>query len=172
MNFTSYNLKRLWEESSEHRILFSDDVNGNFQKFCSIFFSQDGSGNLHSNGLVWIVDDFVGVLFMSEIRSREALLHFSFFDGRLRFDISKEMIRYILNTYEFDRLNVEIVPFASKRVFSFIENLGFRKEGVKRKGMIYKGKKFDLFLYGLLREEFEEQWDTKKVPLEEVQQRA
>jgi hypothetical protein len=185
MSYSIENLRKLWEKSSEHRILFSDDVNGDFHKFCSVFLSQDHYGNISSNGLLWVVDDFVGILFMSDIQTREALLHFSFFDGRLRFDISKEMISYIFDTYEFDRLNAEIVPFASKRLLGiwerdeqgrivcvkegFLDTLGFKKEGSKRKAMLYKNERYDLFLYGLLREEFEEKWDTKKRQLEEVQ---
>jgi len=172
MDYSVENLRKLWEQSKEHRILFSDDVNGDFHKFCSIFMSQDrSSGNLYSNGLIWVVDDFVGILFMSQIRGDEALLHFSFFDGRLRYDISRRMIDYIFSEYRFNRLNAEIVPFASKRVFSFIERLGFKREGKKRKALLYKDERFDLILYGLLREEFYE-WDTKKRPLEEVQLQA
>lgn len=168
MSYTPENLKKLWEKSSEHRILFSDDVNGDFHKFCEIFFSTDYAGNVYSNGLVWVVDDFVGILFMSQIRKDEALLHFSFFDGRLRFDISKKMIDYIFTEYGFERLNAEIVPFASKRVYTFIERLGFRREGKKRKGLLYKGERFDLILYGLIKEDFYT-WDTKKEQSEAVQ---
>jgi hypothetical protein len=148
MDYSSENLRQLWEKSKEHRILFSDDVNGDFNKFCSIFLSRDpSSGTIFTNGLVWVVDDFVGVLFMSQIKRSEAMLHFSFFDGRLRFDISKRMIDYIFTEYNFDRLNSEIVPFASRRVFNFVEQLGFKKEGTKRKGLLYKNEKFDLLLY-------------------------
>lgn len=169
MPFSMENLNSLWEKSKEHRILFSDDVNGDFHKFCEVFLSQDASGNITSNGLVWIVDDFVGVLFMSNIMGTEASLHFSFFDGRLRFDISKKMIEYIFDIYDIERLNVEIVPFASKRVFKFIESLGFKREGRKRKALVYKGEKWDLLLYGLLKEEFNEKWDIMKEQLEEAQ---
>lgn len=163
MEFTPENLSKLWEKSKQHRILFSDDVNGDFHKFCTIFLSQDVHGNINSNGLLWVVDDFVGVLFMSDIRTREASLHFSFFDGRLRYDISREMIRYIFDNYYFDRLNAEIVPFASKRVFGFIEELGFVREGRKRKGLVYKNEKFDLLLYGLLKEDFDDKHSLVEV---------
>lgn len=169
MDYSLDNLRKLWERSREHRILFSDDVNGDFHKFCNIFLSQDVHGNLSTNGLLWVVDDFVGILFMSQIKRKEALLHFSFFDGRLRKDISGRMIEYIFNNYDFSRLNAEIVPFASKRVFNFVESLGFKKEGNKRKALIYKGEPWDLVLYGLLREEFEEKWDTMREQLAEVQ---
>lgn len=172
MDFSLNNLSRLWERSKEHRILFSDDVNGNFHRFCSIFLSWDFEGKLTPNGLLWVVDDFVGILFMSQIKTREALLHFSFFDGRLRRDISVRMIEYIFENYEFDRLNAEIVPFASPRVFNFVESLGFKKEGRKRKAIEYKGGKFDLLQYGLLREEFEEKWVTMKEQLVEEVQKA
>lgn len=170
MDYTIENLRSLWEKSKNHRILFSDDINGDFQTFISLFLFNDLEGNIQTNGLLWVVDDFVGVLFMSEISRREALLHFSFFDGRLRLDISMEMIKYIFDNYKFNRLNAEIVPFASKRVFNFVEQIGFVREGKKRHAMVYKGGQFDLLLYGLLREEFEEKWDTRKEQLVEDQQ--
>lgn len=171
MDFSKENLDQLWQKSKEHRILFSDDVNGDFHTFCNIFLSEDVNGNIISNGLLWVVDDFVGILFMSNIKKREASLHFSFFDSRLRLEISRDMIQYIFENYDFDRLNAEIVPFASPRVFNFIEELGFKREGKKRKAMLYKGEKFDLILYGLLREEFEEKWDTKREQLVVDQQK-
>ena len=170
MEYSLENLSELWNKSKEHRILFSDDINGNFHRFCNVFFSHDMNGNINANGLSWIVDDFVGMLFMSNIKEREALLHFSFFDGRLRFDISANMIKYIFDTYQFDRLNAEIVPFASKRVINFIESLGFKKEGEKRKALVYKNERWNLLLYGLLKEEFEEKWDTMKRQSEVGQQ--
>lgn len=169
MEFDQVNFKKLWEKSKEHRILFTDDVNGNFQKFCSVFFSENIYGQMTPNGLVWVVDDFVGILFMSDIKPREALLHFSFFDGRLRLDIATRMIEYIFKEYNFDRLNAEIVPFANRRVFNFVETIGFKHEGTKRQGLTYMNKKFELLQYGLLREEFEEKWDTKKRQSEAVQ---
>lgn len=169
MDYSLENLRSLWEKSKNHRILFSDDVNGDFGVFCNVFLSQDAAGNLSSNGLAWIVDDFVGILFMSDIKKREALLHFSFFDGRLRRDISMRMIQYLFDNYDLDRLNAQIVPFASDKVFTFVSDLGFKQEGRKRKALVYKGEKFDLVQFGLLREEFEEKWDIKKEQLEAVQ---
>jgi RimJ/RimL family protein N-acetyltransferase len=169
MEFSIENLRQLWEKSKEHRILFSDDINGDFHKFCTVFLSQTPSRDISANGLVWVVDEFVGILFMSNIRKRDALLHFSFFDGRLRRDISARMIEYLFDTYDLDRLSAEIVPFASKRVFNFVESLGFKQEGRKRKALIYKNEPFDIVQYGLLREEFEAKWDMKQRQLVEVQ---
>lgn len=158
MEFSIENLATLWNKSKSHRILFSDDVNGDFDTFCSIFLTQDIHGNINPNGLLWVVDDFIGVLFMSNIKTHEALLHFSFFDGRLRRDISVKMIDYIFTNYNFERLNAEIVPFASDRVFNFVESIGFQKEGERRKALLYKGERFNIVMYGLLREEFDIKW--------------
>lgn len=78
MYFTPENLKLFWEKSAKHRTLFADEINGDFKKFIEIFISQDESGNLQGHGLAWIVDDFVGVFYMTEISTTEALVHFTF----------------------------------------------------------------------------------------------
>lgn len=178
MEFHLENLKRLWEKSKVHRILFNDDVNGDFHKFCNIFFGETTDGRVEGKGVVYIMDDFVGMMFISNITSRECTLHFSFFDGHLRLDISKETLKFIFDEYGFDRISTGIVPFASHRVKDFVEKLGFKFEGKKRKALLYKGGVFDLHQYGLLKEEFfalhygETKWDTTKEPSAVEQQKV
>lgn len=151
MDFSPENIKSLWKKSKEHRILFNDDINGDFDKFCSIFLYEDASGDIQAKGLNFIVDDFVGALFVNNITKTDADLHFSFFDSFLRYHVSINMLEFLFNEFGFDRLSAWVVPFASERVFEFIMDLGFRYEGKKRGAHTYKGNKFDLVLYGLLR---------------------
>ena len=171
MSFSVDNLRRLWDKSKNHRILFDDDINGDFHTFCNIFIGHNGD-NVIPKGLVYIMDDFTGMVFISNVTSREASVHFSFFDGRLRYEIAREMLKYIFDEYGFERLNTTVVPFGSKYLYKFVETMGFVKEGTKRKSLRYKDEMFDLYLYGLLRDEFfdkEEKWDTMKEQLVEAQ---
>jgi len=166
MTYSPENIKRLWNKSKKHRILFHDDIHGDFQKFCSVFFSQDPDGHIYGHGLTWVVNDFLGVFYLNGITPREANVDFSFFDGRLRFQLTQAMIEYVFEEYGFDRLNAQIVPYANSRVFEFIKNLGFVYEGKKRKAHLYKGGKIDLILYGLLKEEFFETLEKQYGPKE------
>lgn len=153
MDYSPENIGALWEKSKEHRILFNDDINGDFNKFCNIFLYFDVNNKVQARGLNFIVDDFVGSLFVNNITKTDADLHFSFFDSFLRYHVSIKMLEFLFNEFEFDRLSAWIVPFASERVFEFILELGFRYEGKKRSAHTYKGNKFDLVLYGLLRKD-------------------
>lgn len=171
MSFTLENLKRLWDKSKTHRILFDDDINGDFDLFCNIFFAHNGD-NIIPKGLVYIMDDFTGMVFISNITSRECSVHFSFFDGRLRYEVAREMLKFIFEEYDFERLNTTVVPFGSRYLYKFVETMGFVREGAKRKALLYKDEKFDLYMYGLIRDEFfskEEKWDTMKEQLVEAQ---
>lgn len=161
MDYSPENLSKLWEKTKEHRILFNDDINGDVHKFYNVFLFEDGSGQIHAKGLNFIVDDFVGSLFVSNITRTEADLHFSFFDSYLRYHVAIKMLEYLFEEYGFDRLSAWFVPFASERVFDFILDLGFRYEGKKRAAHTYKGNKFELVLYGLLREDLGKKPDFK-----------
>src|SRR4051794_11016225 len=83
MIFTEQNLARLWEKVQEHRVLMNDEINGDFKKFVEVFISMDHNVP-KANGLVWVIDDFVGVFYMTHITAVDALVHYSFFDGRHR----------------------------------------------------------------------------------------
>lgn len=155
MIFTPDNMQKFWERASEHRVLFSDEIAGSFKSFLEVFMSQEADGRIIGRGIVWIVDDFVGAYYMDHITSHEARVHFTFFDGRLRGreHLTKAMLNYVFDRYKFRRLNVEIPCYANAQVNKFVESLGFKHEGRKRKCIAYKGDVFDSKLYGLLSEE-------------------
>lgn len=153
------NLQLMWEKTKEFRTLFSDEINGNFNKFCGVLISADGDGNnIRANGLFWVIDDFIGVYYMTHIiPGIEARVHYTFFDRRHtgREMLTKEMLKYAINRYKFQRLGVEIPTYASKHTFKFVEDLGFQREGRKRKCIFYKEEWRDVILYGILAEEIQ-----------------
>ncbi len=149
------NLRTLWERARQFDTLFGNEINNDFAKFIDVVMRQ-GPDGIEPTGLFWIVDDFVGMFYLTHIIPEEqADVHYSFFDRRHRgrLHLVKEMLKYGFKRYGFVRLNVWIPVYATKQAFEFVSQLGFKDEGKKRKGAYYKGKWFDVVLFGLLREE-------------------
>jgi RimJ/RimL family protein N-acetyltransferase len=154
MDLSMDNLRIFWEKSKGFRTVFRDEVNGDFKKFCELFISQDGE-RLRAHGLFWVIDDFVGVYYMTHLTEVECEVHYTFFDRRHkgREELTRSMLRYAFETFGFRRMNVEVPLYASRHTFGFTTAIGFRKEGIKRKCIQYKGEWFDATYFGLLREE-------------------
>lgn len=154
MELSMQNLSTFWEKSRGFRTVFRDEVNGDFKKFVELFVSTEGD-HLRAHGLFWRIDNFVGVYYMTHITQVECEVHYTFFDRRHkgREELTRNMLRYAFETYGFQRMNVEVPMYASRHTFGFTTAIGFRKEGVKRKCISYKGEWFDATYFGLLREE-------------------
>ena len=166
MTYTPENIRRLWERCSHFPILFRHTVH-NSEEFISLFLSTkvgDNGIELTSNGIFYVIDDFVGVYYMTNmIPGQDASVHYSFFDKKHhgRLEMTKTLIRYVFDTFQFRRLSTEIPMYVALKgtkrdnspVFKFVEDLGFKFEGRKRKCTPYKDDWFDLKLFGLLRDE-------------------
>lgn len=155
LDLTPENLRLFWEKAKQFNYLFDQEVRGDFKKFCALLLSN-GEGGVQPNGLFWVVDDFVGIFYMTRIRpGLDAEVHYTFFDriqnGRVT--LTREMLKYGFQKYAFRRLSVEIPLFASEHTFHFVGALGFRPEGKRRKGIWHNDAWFDVKLYGILREE-------------------
>lgn len=160
MLLTPENLKTLWEKSRKYKTLFGKDVRGDFGKFARLLIKQHPNGELESTGLYLLVDDFIGVFYMTNIAVEagslvDASVHYSFFDGRHhgRLNLVKAMIKYGFQKYNFRRLSTEIPLYAKRDAFRFAELVGFRNEGRKRKATLFEDEWFDVNLFGILREE-------------------
>ena len=70
-----------------------------------------------------------------------------------------EVMRLMLR-FAFDELNlhrVQLTVFSyNERAIALYEKLGFQREGVHREHLQRDGKRYDMYLYGLLRSEWEE----------------
>jgi RimJ/RimL family protein N-acetyltransferase len=149
------NLKRVWELSKRYDTLFGEEVAGDFSRFIQLFV-QESPGGLEATGLFWVVDDFVGVFYMTHIIPEiDALVHYSFFDGRHRgrIELSRAMLKFAFEKYRFVRLSAHVPLYATKHAFTFAESVGFKKEGRVRKIAYYRGEYFDRNIYGILRRE-------------------
>lgn len=170
MPLTLGNLYSFWEKARKYPTLFGIKVSEDFGQFCSIFISKDSSDIYTANGLVWVIDDLLGVFYMTDIYAPDdAMVHFTFLDGRIRgrVPLVKAMLHHVFERYQFRRLSAMIPMYAVTKgyktekidptatgVFKFVEDCGFKKEGRKRKCAPYKDDYFDAIMYGILREEF------------------
>jgi len=155
LQLTPENLKLFWDKARQFNYLFDQEVRNDFKKFCSLLLS-DGPNGVQSNGLFWVVDDFVGVFYMTKIQpGKDAEVHYTFFDRRQngRVNLVKEMMKYVFQKYAFRRLSVEIPMYASAHTFHFVTALGFKREGRRRSATWHNDAWFDVMLFGLLRED-------------------
>lgn len=155
MILTPENLRKFWDKSRQFKTLFTSEIRGDFKKFLELFLS-DGPNGIQCNGLFWVVDDFVGIMYITDIiPGLDAKCHVSFFDRRLngREPLFREMIKYVLERYDFHRLTIEVALYANASYMRLVEAVGFKKEGRRRSFAWYEGQWFDVNLYGILRNE-------------------
>lgn len=156
MQLTPDNLRMFWEKSRGFKYIFDKNVNGDFKTFCELFLYAGPNGELCSNGLFWVIDDWVGIFYMTRIRpGLDAEVHYTFFDRRHkgRIELAKEMLMYVFRKYNFRRLSVEIPLYSTKHAFEFITLVGFKKEGRRRKAVWHNDDWFDVAEFGILKEE-------------------
>lgn len=157
MSLSPDNIQRVYERAKKFRTLFTDEINGDPRKFTETFISEE-DGIIRANGLFWIIDDYIGMYYMTHIEEHDAKVHYTFFDRRHlgRETLTREMIKYVFDYFGFKRLSTEIPMYASKSTFDFVINrLGFTKEGRRRCAAEYKGQWFDVMTLGILKEEAE-----------------
>lgn len=156
MTLTMEHLKAFWTRAKIHKTLFNSPINKDFSKFLELFLTETPNG-IRPQGLFYVVDDFVGVYYMTHITpGMDAHVHYSFFDGIQlgRVELTKAMLRHVFDVYDFQRLTAEIPRYASKYVFKFAEKVGFKYEGKKRQAAYFDGKFHDLVIHGILKDEF------------------
>lgn len=149
------NIKKFWEKSRQYPTLFGEEISGDYKKFVNMIV-REGPHGIEVNGLFWVVDDFVGMFYMTDIEpGLDALVHYSFFDGRQkgRLDLCQAMIRYVFEKYQFHRLSIELPLFVNVRTREFVDKIGFHQEGRKREKAFFNNQYFDVACYGLLRKD-------------------
>ena len=155
MQLTIENLKIIWEKTRNLHHLFDVATKDDFPAFCRLFMVGDTT-DLQPTGLFWVVDDFIGLFYLTDmVLGVDANVHYIFFDRRHhgRAELCREMIKYVFRKYVFQRLTTLVPYYSRKGVFFFITSLGFKKEGRKRKARWYKDDWFDLGIFGILRTE-------------------
>lgn len=153
------NLKLLWEKSQHYHNIFGIEVEGNFQRFASLLLNGDDNG-ISPTGLFWVVDDFVGVFYITRIIPNvDALVHYIFFDRKHigREDLILKMLRWGFDTFGLNRMSAELPVYASNYAKILLtKRLGFKQEGIKRQASQNKHGWHDVILYGKLKSELSE----------------
>lgn len=154
--FTPDATRELWNRASKYPILFGKKLSS-IEEFLDVFITQNQSGAAEANGLLWIVDDFVGMFYLENITLTEATVHYAFFDGRHRGreELVKEMCKMVFEKYKFNRLNAFIPAYVGMIPRNFIDRCGFKIEGRKRNASWWKGKLFHSYCYGILPEDLD-----------------
>lgn len=155
MNLSMNNLRRMWELGRQFGTLFNEEIRGDFKKFVEVFLRQHGE-TIEANGLFWVIDDFVGMFYMTNIIPMvDADVHYTFFDKRHkgRKELVREMLKFAFGKYHFRRLSAQVPYYAIHGVMPFLESIGFKSEGRKSKAVWYRDEWWDMNLYGILSEE-------------------
>lgn len=155
MLLTSENVHKFWEHARKFKTLYGREIN-NISDFMGLFLSQREDGLYSSNGLFFVINDFLGVIYLTDIRPEEdATAHYTFFDRKHhgREVLIRDVLKWGFRRYNFNRLSVEIPCFTTPQARHFVVKCGFSYEGKRRKAVMYKGELFDVNLYGILKEE-------------------
>lgn len=158
--FTPDNMKKFWEHAKEFPTIYGKEFLGGVSEFLTAIGITQGPNGYESNGIFWVINDFTGVFYLTDIIADDgdlvdALAHYTFFDRRHkgRERLLTEMLHYLFKRYQFVRLSVEIPNYATPQARHFILDCGFKYEGKKRRAAKYKQDLFDVNLYGILRSE-------------------
>jgi RimJ/RimL family protein N-acetyltransferase len=154
MLFTPENLSKFYDKAKQYRTLFGREIL-TVQDFQNVFMRQDENGLYTLNGLFWVIDDFVGIFYLTDITDDDALAHYTFFDKRFkgRIPLVRTMLQKVFETYGFRRLSAEIPAYTPSITRHYAKLFGFVYEGRKRAVAPYKGDYYDVLLFGMLRDE-------------------
>ena len=150
MTLTPAKVVELWRKLSRFRTLFSDLTRGDFGSFFAYVVSgdtfwleiYDGNflvGLVVLEGMGQLIDAEAHVLFMDR-------------DLTNKVPVCKAIIRWLFATFPLQRLTVQI-PTIYMAVVRLVNDLGFRREGRKRRAVLISGKWVDVFILGLTRSE-------------------
>lgn len=155
MPLSAENLQAFWEHAKQYPVIFGKEVLNNADDFVKLFVYNE-NGEFRTNGLFFVVNDFLGIFYLSDIiPAEDALAHYTFFDRKHhdRKDLVIAMLKYVFKHYGFRRLSVQIPNYATPQARHFVQACGFQYEGKRRKAAYYKNDWFDVNCYGILREE-------------------
>lgn len=155
MTLSMDNIKAFWHKARNFPLLFGKEIADDFSKFLNLVL-HEGKDGIEPNGLFYVIDDFVGLFYLTNIVPKsDAIVHYTFFDKRQkgRLQLTKSMLAFVFNHYDFRRLTVETPAFVSHITTQFILDLGFVREGRRRKSVYINNDWYDVECFGILKEE-------------------
>lgn len=144
------NVKDLWEKFNKFDKLFCDQLRGDFRKFTETILS--------ANTIILKVSD-IGVVYVTDlIPGDSAQGHFLFWDRKSagRHRIILAALQWVMDNFDLHRVSIE-VPRHAYNALHRLYKIGFRVEGVLKKAQLFEGERYDIFLFGVLRDEITDQ---------------
>lgn len=142
-------IQTLWYNMSQIEGLFDDFTKGDFQRFIRGLQAPDS---------IWFErEDGNGVLYLtSVVPGLHAVGHFVYWDKRLRGreESTLGVMRWAMQpeVAGLQKVNCYIPDYAIT-TRKFAEKLGMKQEGKIRRWSVSNGKLFDMFVYGITKEE-------------------
>jgi len=150
VGLTKERMLYLWRQSIKHKALFWHDGMRTEETFtagllnpCWVFFEVYKSGYL------------CGFVYFTDVCSFDNVqVHAVFFDRMMtdKVIVSKLLIHWMFDRYPIERIEAAIADtfYATHR---FVQNLGFKYEGTRRRGTMLKGAWVDQKVYSVIRED-------------------
>jgi RimJ/RimL family protein N-acetyltransferase len=154
--FTPEFLRDMWEKQKRFRTLMGREIH-TFEQFVDFFVTKVGD-KITPNGVCLVVDDLVGIFWISDINyPGYCEVHYTFFDRVLngRSDLAKRAIKYIFDLWQINCMYVQVAAYADGPL-QFVQGLGFKREGRLRNRSFYREKYYDVISFSLLKEELDE----------------
>lgn len=153
---TPDNINLLWTKFNEHPKLFMDPERGDKQAFTRQIIAQ--------NSVYFFLEDVGTIYFTDIILPYIAKFHLMFWDGKLRGreEICKAMLGWAFEEFQLVKIWTSIPVFAKVQK-KFAERIGFLREGFFRSGYPCLGTNYDVYLYGMLREDYDGTTDRRGI---------
>ena len=142
----------LWDKLKRFRTLFSDLTQGDLKNFVAYLLNKD---------TMWLEitedDRLAGIVVLEDLsKVIDAEAHVLFMDRDLanKVPVCKAIIKWIFSVLPLQRLTVQI-PTIYMGPVRLVNELGFHREGKKRRAVLISGKWVDVFILGLTRPEAE-----------------
>jgi hypothetical protein len=147
-NLTKSEVNALWEKVNSVEEIWDDRLKGRPALFVV--------GLAHSNPLYMLLDNFGAVALQGFTPGCDVGVHTIVWDKSHPLNIIKTFKRaigFLFKNYGFTRITT-MASENNPKAIELCKLMGFTEEGRMRKAMLYHDKWYDVFTYGLLREEF------------------
>lgn len=152
MTLSPDKLRQVWRMLRKQRTLFSDLTSGDVGNFvASVTSSNSVWFEVRQNGVI------VGIIWFGDLHLvTDCLAHMVFFDREIldKKEVCIAAMKWMFRNFPLQRMSVT-PPVMYKKTINFLKIVGFKQEGLKRRGSLIGGRWWDLAMFGITRIEVE-----------------
>lgn len=140
----------IWEMVNKFRTLFSDLTKGDVRNFLRFITDVDSIWFEIHDG-----EAMIGILCLTNMHKIvDTDAHIIFFDIMLsnKVQLCKEIVKWVFANFPLERISVD-VPSFYHRTRRLVQNIGFKLEGERRRGVLIGGNWVNVLLFGITRGE-------------------